>query len=820
MKLLYKALLATGGAIAVFGSSLAAVTHGATNSSSDSYTPSAYSYIKPFKIKSSDGLRDLDLNIDSFRNAIKSFGATKSNPMQLDYITPYSTLGPLNTAMYNQIASEISNTLSDGLIKFSWLLATNSNPSSSTWFASGNSEMGFYLWSPDYDGVGTWISAWIQMDENGNNISNAINAWKLIHERMVNVLNNKDEYVNIYGENYYNAAKSLLEKLVEYKLYNETYSVNDPSKIPMDYKQAFKDVGQSNSQTLNMDFFISQILSGETGLNITNFIIQVLDSNFMFMPMPGAGLNYKDATLYDPQFIPRDSPFAGTSLRDYGVRDASTYTPINGSQHGVFKSIVSADFFGSSQQLFNQSFGNATPFLNQNDVGQISLVDMETTGGWSNEDPDSRPIDHLRLNGAKEVKLYDSSDNLLQTISRNQDIDMNDETTATNLQKAVKYEFTIDTSMAWVDNNGTSKQALSGKDFERGFEAFWLASEIGLQKNGYFINSVNLDIDKTVNYDSTTKISNNTTINSDAYDINNFTNTDDTFTVHLKEPSTYLLQYLSKGYFWALPNTNEEVKGIKFGQNGIENNPTNISWQNIYGDGTKASDIMDGNFWSAAPYYLEKITSEGAQEISYKQNSYYFNARKDDLLNKDEKIQQYIMRSVPAINAANLFENFNAGNVSSALIPADQSTTVLQDPARQNQILYVGVAKSSQSNYAIFNGNPYEADGKTLKSTINPIAANFLSDPQSDEALIIRAGLSGFVNWYNISQIVYTAGDFDYSVVPYGVFTWDGTNEEGQSTQLELYRQIFDGTYKPFSIDDNGALPRAVLEYIEAGLGV
>ncbi len=812
MKLLYKILMGTGGSIAVFGGSLAAVTYGSTNASSSSYTPTAYSYTKPFTIKSSDGLRDLEVNLETFRAALKSFGASKKNPMPIDYITAISALGPLNTAMYNQIGIEIK-ALSDDLIEFSWLLSTNSNPSSSSWFAQGNSEMGFYLWSPDYDGAGTWISAWIQMDENGNNISNAINAWKLIHERMVNVLNNKDQYVAIYGENYYNAAKDLLEALVKYGLYN-TYNVSAPSNIPTDYKEAFKDVGKLNSQTLNMDYFISQILSGQSGLNIAKFMIQVLDSNYIIMPMPGAGLNYRDPQLLDPQFIPRDSPFMGTQMRDYGVKSISSYKPMNNSQHGTLKAISSADFFTLSQQLFNQQFGTAQPYLNQNDVGQVSLVGMETTGGWKNEDPTSKPVDHLRLNGAKELKLYDDKNSLLQTLSRSSDIDMNDNTISANLQKAVKYEFTIDTSMSWVDNNGTSKQSLSGKDFERGFEAFWLASEIGLNKNSYFINSMNLNMDKTVNA-NTSGTSNNTQINSNNYDIENFTNSDNTFTVYVNSPNVYLLQYLSKGYFWALPNTNDKVKNIKFGTANIQNNPTNIDWSKIYGDGTKASDIMDGNFWSAAPYYLSNLSSS---EITLKYNDSYFNARKNDLLNTDEKIKQYTMKSIQGINAANLYEQFLAGNVSTAQIPSDYSISVLQNPSMQDMILYSGVAKTIQSNYAIWNGNPYSSSGE-LKSTVSPMTAKFLSDPQSDNAMIIRAGIAGFVNWYNISQMVYNSGDFDYSVVPYGVFTWD-ENKDGQSVQYELYREIYEGTYAPFSSTNYGALPRSVSEYIDAGLGV
>lgn len=815
MKLWYKILMGTGGSIAVFGGTLAAVTYGSTNASSNSYSPTAYSYTKPFTIKSSDGLRDLEVNLETFRTALKSFGASKENPMTIDYITALTALGPLNTAMYNQIGTEISKTLSDDLIKFSWLLATNSNPSSSSWFADGNSEMGFYLWGPDYDGAGTWISAWIQMDEDGNNISNAINAWKLIHERMVNVLNNKDKYVAIYGENYYNAAKDLLKALVDRGLYN-TYSESSASDIPTDYKKAFKDVGTQNSQTLNMDYFISQILSGQSGLNIANFMIQVLDSNYIIMPMPGAGLNYKDPTLLDPQFIPRDSPFMGTQLRDYGVKPTSSYKSMNNSQHGTLKAISSSDFFTLSQQLFNQQFGTAQPFLNSNDVGQISLVGMETTDGWKNDDPTSKPVDHLRLNGAKELKLYDSSGNLLQTLTRNKDIDMNDNTTSNSLQKAVKYEFTVDTSMSWVDNNGTSKQSLSGKDFERGFEAFWLASEIGLNKNSYFINSMNLDMSKTVNSDSSGNINTKNKINStDNYDIDNFTNNDNTFTVYVNSPNVYLLQYLSKGYFWALPNTNDKVKNIKFGTANIVDNPTSIEWNKIYGDGTKASDIMDGNFWSAAPYYLSNLNSS---EMTLKYNDSYFNARKNDLLNTDEKIKQYTIKSIQGINAANLYEQFLAGNVSTAQIPSDYSISVLQNPSMQDKILYVGVAKTVQSNYAIWNGNPYDSRGD-LKSTVSPMTAKFLSDPQSDNAMIIRAGIAGFVNWYNISQMVYNSGDFDYSVIPYGVFTWDET-KNGQSVQYELYREIYDGSYAPFSSKNYGALPRPVTEYIDAGLGV
>ncbi|MDE6082245.1 MAG: hypothetical protein K2F52_00030 [Malacoplasma sp.] len=829
-KLFFKICIGLAITTAVVGGGLAIVTTGSTSShSSDTYTPTSYSFLKPFTIKDYEGINDLEVSKESFINALKSYGASQSNPMEIDYITPFGTLGPLNTAMYNQIQNEINSTLSDGLINFSWLLATNANPSSTSWFTQGNSEMGFLLWSADYDDVGTWISAWFNMDENGDNKGNYLNTWKALHDRIRQVLNNKDYFVNNYSQSYYDAALDLLKNLENFNLYNkytssDTSTEADFSKIPLDYKQAFKDIGKKNSGSLKTDFFFSQIFLGETGRNMANFIIQVLDDQYLFMSTPSTGFNYRDPMLKDPQLIVRDSPFQGTQIRDYGIKKVGEYVPMNKTERGVMRNISSVGFFDSSAQIFNHQVGQATPYLNQNDVGQISLINVETTGSWENDNPNAKPIDHWRLNGATELKIYDKDDKLLETFKRENDLNFTD-SQIQNLQKAVKYEFKIDTAMQWVDENGNPKQNLSGKDFERGFEAYWLSSMANLQQNSYFINTMNLDLQKTVNnYENAEE-----DITSQNYDVNNFTSTDDTFTVYVREANTLLYQYLATGYFWALPNTNEKVKSIKVGDAFTKNSDGtfNINYSKVYGDGSNSNDVKK-DFWSVAPYYLSNLTDS---EATFSYNKYYFDARKNDLLNKDDKVQKYIIRSIPSVNAAALYEFFNNGQTSSALIPSDLSTTTLNDPSMQDKISYIGASKTSQSNYAIWNGNPYDSQGNP-KDTISPLTAKFLSDFTSDNARIIRAGINGFINWFNISLTVYTGGDFVYSAIPYGVYTWNETEKDENNkdvvVQKELYEEIYKGLYNPFGIktsEENNwysgsSLPRPIIEYIDVGIGL
>ncbi|BAC44346.1 conserved hypothetical protein [Malacoplasma penetrans HF-2] len=846
MKLIWK-LLASSSCLGItVGTTIGVVNQGGEVAGyGSSTTPTSYSYINPFNIKAADGIRDIEVSIDSFRDALRRYGATESNPMQIDFITPYSSLGPLNTTMYNRIGTEISQTLSGGLMSWNWLPAGTANPSASSWFSTGNSEMGFFLWGPDYDGVGTWISSWIGLDEWGNNNRNSLNVWDAVHKRIRDIYRNESSYLAQYGQKYVAAAKDLLSKLISAGLYKSSFSTG--TNLPDDYRQAFEGtLGQSSGNNAFQGIFTDSFFGQHLTEDISFFLQYILDDLYLFMPTPTASLKSRSATLLDPQFIQRSSPYGLTNLRDSAVKAAGTYYQLPGNrERGVIKGYGNATAWQTNNQWFSPAFGTAS---NSNYSTGISLIDTEVTGDWNNSDSRQQPMDHWRLNGATSLVLKDNTGKELQTLNRGQDLDLT--SLSENLGKTYQLEFNIDTNIKWVDKNGNQKQALSGKDFERNLEAYWLASELGYQQNSYFINTLALDLQRTVNNGNGSNNNgnngNNKKITDSDYPTEEYTNTDNKFTLYVTKPNGHILEYLSSSYFWGIPYTNQEVKNIKTGDSGeikttttSENGTTRTTldldrtnFGNIFGMAKgRSSDLNDDNLWSAGAYYVARISES---EIVYRKNNEYFNARKD-LINKDEeKITEQRVNLVGAqVTAQVVYENFLAGNYSSAQIPTTETQTVINDPVWRNAIKYIGVSRTEQSNFAVWGGNPYEIDSSThrpttrLKSSVNSTAARFLSDYESDQARIIRAAIPGMINWFNLSSLVYPAGDFEFSAIPYGVFHWNEKDSTGgEDVTKELHRQIYDGVYAPFTNQANqpvynyGVLPRSPSELVQIGLGL
>lgn len=97
---------------------------------------------------------------DDFEKALNSIGATKQNPLVLDFRTLHSVYSSGQTAYLQKLTSIIDG-ISNGRIRFN--LISRTNKSLTDWYYNKNSPMGSFFWSPDYNDVGTWVGLFFEM---------------------------------------------------------------------------------------------------------------------------------------------------------------------------------------------------------------------------------------------------------------------------------------------------------------------------------------------------------------------------------------------------------------------------------------------------------------------------------------------------------------------------------------------------------------------------------------------------------------------------------------------------------------------------------
>lgn len=97
-----------------------------------------------------------------FFAALDDIGATKENPLALDFRTLHSTYSQTQTAYMNRLKKTIEG-ISGGRITFNLIARTNQ--SLSDWYYNKNSPMGSFFWSPDYNGIGTWVGLYFEVEE-------------------------------------------------------------------------------------------------------------------------------------------------------------------------------------------------------------------------------------------------------------------------------------------------------------------------------------------------------------------------------------------------------------------------------------------------------------------------------------------------------------------------------------------------------------------------------------------------------------------------------------------------------------------------------
>lgn len=522
--------------------------------------------------------------------------------------------------------------------------------------------------------------------------------------------------------------------------------------------------------------------------------------------------------------------FGGIAL--LGGVTASVAAACASSNGLIFKFNSYTDVLQNNNSPLNPTF-TYQPISTYAQSSMIGLVTYETSKGFKfNENGDSveTPKTTLKLEAATKVEGFDKSGKPTGTYYRNQaGLDETDQKFIDFQSKSVKYEFTIDTNIKWVDKNGVVQDSLSGKDFERGLETYILSSDLGYNRNGYFISLTGLDFDKTVGYEDS-KTGENVSVDSPNYDVNNYNSTDDIFTLWLTSPYPYIFSILTKDYFNPLPHNNKYVQNIRVTDSntplaidtdskGKFLNQQNTNWNEIYGSG-QVGTFLD-HTWFAGPYYITKFSRN--QIVGVLNNSYMESVGPFLDPTNGKKIKTFLMNygsSNPEVD----YENFSAGQISYLASVPNAKRSEAINKFLNNGLYVSAVVKISQSNYIAYTPKPYVFDstGKVFVNnpanavTISNDAAQMIYNWNSPESIIIRTGLSGLINHYQLSKLNISSGDFQYSNVPYGAFDISGLPDSYTSTVDPNFTKLsqYENYYK--AIDDDalyGGLPRKVTDY-------
>ena len=369
------------------------------------------------------------------------------------------------------------------------------------------------------------------------------------------------------------------------------------------------------------------------------------------------------------------------------------------------------------------------------------------------------------------------------------------------------YQFLIDTDNYWVNSNGQKMVSVSSKDFERSIESYTLASDLNYNRNGYFLDLLGLNFNKTVGYKSG---GNYVDVTSPNYNVENYVNNNDKFfTIYINTPYPYTFGLLSKEYFAAMPHTNQKVKNISMASgtpiktttsNGsITINQSATDWSRIYGSGGLGQFTKD--VWYAGAYYVSAFTSS---QLIFELNTVYMdtvgknlldwstglpipeksndntnnsveNSDNDNSQPKDrEKKIKTISISYGSGTSDTYYEMFKSHqNDYLSAVPSVKMSEAAKLFAN-NGLVPTKVVQTSQSNYIVYTPTPYVMDtsGKVTENSYMSNMAKFIYDWNSKDSVTIRAAISGLINYYQLSLLnLPGSGDFQLSATPYGVLS-------------------------------------------------
>ncbi len=115
--------------------------------------------------------KKVEVTKQSFVQALRKVGFTGNNPLHFNMKLGNSSLSANGVDYYNAVKQALTElgTADNGekLIVPEIILGDAQGPTRNEWYIGLSSVLGFSFWSPDYDGVGTWLDAATQLNEQG-----------------------------------------------------------------------------------------------------------------------------------------------------------------------------------------------------------------------------------------------------------------------------------------------------------------------------------------------------------------------------------------------------------------------------------------------------------------------------------------------------------------------------------------------------------------------------------------------------------------------------------------------------------------------------
>ncbi|WP_033160199.1 MG321/MPN456 family lipoprotein [Mycoplasmoides alvi] len=312
---------------------------------------------------------NLVINKTNFINSLKAAGATLENPLIFQYKYGEASISSEYQNYLNSLKRAIE-ALGGGYITFNLIPRAGTTPSSSDWFNKQSSSMGYSSWSPDYDGVGSWLEGNSILTSDGAPSTNTYSSFPMVLKTIIVALKdlnvtyksdqNKFEYVepdntknsifqndpwanskiwtdfnyskkavefvnymlaaNVFDGDAINSMLNSPEQMIELEQRTVDNKYVAPTKVDqlVPWAKVFKK--KNNSSTLtNADLYGNEMgifagLSDENALWLTS----TSDRSFNFIPRSENGLNEAIINLLKKDtFKVRISGVAPLNLRDF-----------------------------------------------------------------------------------------------------------------------------------------------------------------------------------------------------------------------------------------------------------------------------------------------------------------------------------------------------------------------------------------------------------------------------------------------------------------------------------------------------------------------
>ncbi|MGL4616905.1 MAG: MG321/MPN456 family lipoprotein [Mycoplasmoidaceae bacterium] len=689
----------------------------------------------------------------------------------------------------------------DSRLGFELIPRTNQTVDSG--FRNKNAEMVSMFWAPDYHNIGTWVGLHFATNYQTPNL------WPSLYNYLTS---GKDESIpedsNEYGPlnsifmvNQWGASlKSHLE--------NTFYPINPiPGFTPENLFQSYDDL-----IALDRKVFDADSKASKTGARsaLSNAITLWADLNSVDTKQPlAAGLiNWMDHQssglpwiANGPSTVVRNltrqgyktptNEYSGLNFRDWHYIEGKTTNDGN-----LFRWWTPQNPFATNRTPYNPAFNDTSNnmFFQSTYNG---LVDWKIVGDWEFKENVGGggswiPPEHsFFMSGSSEIKFYNNGLENSYVLKRdnldNNEININEQyKQALTTSNAI--EFTVDPIFPWLDHNGEEKGKLQAQDYFWGLMGYVLSSDLGINTNGYYLDLMNIDVQKTIdaNLDFWEKDSKNNYIPK--------LSDNPTIKFVLSSPNINFLDILSKQYFQPIPITNDKVKAIfdipsnesLFNDKG-EFIPNNLDFNSLYGGGEKIGNYT--SWWSAGPYYVKSVSE---QDIQYAINSKYFeilNTNNNPLTKEpfgiNPKIKNVVMKYAGAYSPQVTYEQFKTGEIDKSDIPS----ALISEAYRNFKTSFrtEGVSINARSDLIPYNTNIYitddflepeisESGDKKIKNLVSPqyekaIVRDFYMGKEGN-SWKIRNAINQSIDWYSLSALALpdNSVSFQQSLVPFGNF--------------------------------------------------